>query len=354
MKAKVLSCVLATASVVGWPTDSPRAVTPLLEIRFSSDVTASFVAVVVNDEDVAAESPVGGVSVQSIGAIPPGADLDGYAVGSDGHALLSFDTTVVLPGGVTAGPADVVRYDGAAYTIAFDAEPVGVPAGANVDAVAVYGGSLLLSFDAAVNIGGVEFEREDLVLFDGAVFSLFFDGSAEGIAAGLDLDAADELDCNGHLLLSFDGGGIIGGVAFDDEDVLEFDRIGTWELAYGGFARHAAWHEADLDALRATPDLGPGPALVLGQTIQADAGKAMFRWPNPVAFKAVRGSFVSSTDIGAYSVTFSATGTGTAVTDAAVPAPGSGHWYLVKPSGCVRSSWQSTLGAEPGRDVAIP
>ena len=86
----------------------------------------------------------------------------------------------------------------------------------------------------------------------------------------------------------------------------------------------------------------------------ADVDKATFRWPNSVAFRSVRGSFVSSTDIGTYAINNIALGVGATFIDAAAPNAGTGYWYLVKPGGCIQSSWQSTLGSEPGRDPAIP
>jgi hypothetical protein len=296
----------------------------------------------------------GTVTLQSIGTIPPGANLDAYNVSPNGDRLLSFDTPVVLPGGVTALPADVVRYDGATYFIEFDGAAHGIPNGVNVDAVAVYGGSLLLSFDVAVILNGLHVDNEDLVLFDGTTFSMFFDGSAAGVGPGLDLDAADYLACDDHLLLSFDASGTIGGVGFDDEDVLEFDRAATWEMAYDGSAHHAGWSAADLDAVHATVNLGPGPPVVFGQTIKADSDKSTFRWPGSVAFREVRGSFTSAASVGAYTVNSIALGTGTSVADPSTPATGTGYWYLVKPGGCIQSSWQSTLGDEPGRDPAMP
>jgi hypothetical protein len=45
----------------------------------------------------------------------------------------------------------------------------------------------------------------------------------------------------------------------------------------------------------------------------------------------------------------------TVLTDAATPATGTGFFYLVRPAGsCRAGSWQSSLGAEPGRDAALP
>jgi hypothetical protein len=331
-----------------------RATTPLLDVRVSTDTTATLDGTTVNDEDVEKDDLAGTVTIVSIGAIPPETDLDAYNVRPNGDQLLSFDTTVTLPGGVVARPADVVRYDGTTYTIEFLAKANGIPDGVNVDAVAVYGSLLLLSFDSAFDVGGLHVEPADLVLFDGTGFSTFFSGASAGVPAGLNVDAADYLACDGHLLLSFDESGTIGGVAFDDEDALEYDRASTWEMAYDGTAHDPNWGPVNLDAIHATVNLGSGTPVTFGQTVTADADKVTFRWSTSVDYRAVRGSFATSTSIGAYAVQSITIATGSTLVDTASPAPGTGFWYLVKPGGCTPTSWQSVLGAEPGRDTAIP
>jgi hypothetical protein len=62
-----------------------------------------------------------------------------------------------------------------------------------------------------------------------------------------------------RLALSFDGGGSLPGVAFADEDVLEYDVVaGTWEVTYDGSAHHIGWDAANLDAV-ALPTPAPPP-----------------------------------------------------------------------------------------------
>lgn len=330
------------------------AATPLTDIRVSPDIPLQLGSTVVGHENVVRDDLHGTLTLSSIGTIPHQADLDAYHRLPNGDQLLSFDTTVTLPGGLTAAPGDIVRFNGSSYVFAFQAAPIGVPRSANVDAVAVKGSALVMSFDVAVTLNGITFQDEDLALFDGALFSMFFDGSAAGIDPRLDLDAADLLECDDHLLLSFDGSGAIGGVAFDDEDVLEYDRVSTWQKIYDGSAHDPAWAASDLDAVSATVDLGSGPPVVFGQTVRVDANKTTFRWTSVVAFRAVRGAFASPHDVGLYTVNLALSGTGASFSDPAAPAPGTGSWYLVKPGGCFQSSWQSSLGAEPGRDPAIP
>ena len=123
-----------------------------------------------------------------------------------------------------------------------------------MDAVAVTGaGDLVLSFDTTVMLGEVTADDEDLVALDATgVASLLWDGSAAGVNSALDLDGAHIIASNGHLLVSFDGSGSVGGVFFDDEDVLEHDPVGgTWELVQDSSGRFASWGRADLDALSA-------------------------------------------------------------------------------------------------------
>jgi hypothetical protein len=245
---------------------SSNAATPLAELRYSPDITVVLAASTVDDEDIATDDLAGLVSTVDVGAIPASADVIGYHRLASGDQLLSFDTSVALPGGLTAFAGDVVLFDGTSYTIVFDAAANGVPAGAVTDAVAALSvNDLLLSFDTTVSVGEVVADDEDIVRFNRGTVSLFFDGSAEGVTASLDLDAVHCLDSPGSLLLSFDGSGTVGGATFDDEDVLEFTpATGVWELVYDGSAQHGGWAAADLNAVYAATDPPSGglpPAL---------------------------------------------------------------------------------------------
>jgi hypothetical protein len=226
-------------------------------LRLSPDTTTVLGGMTVPDEAVAEDDLAGNVSLPDVGPLPAGADLTAYHVLPNGDQLLALDTTVVL-GGVTVQPGDVVRFDGTTYVTAFDASSAGVPAGTYVDAVTDDGVDLVLSFDTAVRLGGVFYDDADLVRFDGQAFAPLFDSDAAGVPAGLDLDAAHVLP-DATLLLSFDTSGSIGAVDFDDEDVLGFDPgSGTWSMVYDGSAQHRAWGGADLDALHgAFVEAGP-------------------------------------------------------------------------------------------------
>lgn len=259
-------CLVLLAAV---PAVSAGAATELAPVTASPDVTAVFGTLEVRDQGLFVDDLEGMVAPVSLGGLPESAAVDAFHDAGDGTFLFSLDTWADL-GGLPVTPADVVSWNGAGYAIAFDARAAGVPPGADLDALTADGADLLVSFDVAVDLPGGPYADEDLVRWDGASFSPEFDGSDAGVPAGLDLDAADRLD-NGHLLLSFDASGVVVGIPFADEDLLELTPGGSWELAYDGSAEHPGWIAADLDAVAAgeppsvleIPTLSPPAAFLL-------------------------------------------------------------------------------------------
>ena len=217
----------------------------------SSDITVALGGNTFEDHEVVADDQMGLVSRVPLGTLPDPTDVNAYDRLPDGDQLYSLDTSADLGGGLVVGPADVVRFDGTTDTVEFDASAEGIPAGVTVDAVGVHGsGDLLLSFNTAVNVG-TTVDDEDLVRFNGTTFTMFFDGSGEGVDPALDLDGARYRESDDHLFLSFDGSGVVGGsVNFDDEDILEFDPAGpTWSMFYDGSVQHASLAAADVIAV---------------------------------------------------------------------------------------------------------
>jgi hypothetical protein len=235
------------------------ALAQLASIEISPDITLAIGGETLGPEEVGRDNLAGVVNFTGSGvALPIGANLDAFdrlPGGTD--TLFSADITVALAGGVTARPSDVVRVTAGVPSIAWSGGAAGVPAGSMLDALARRAdGDLLVSFDTTVALGGVTADDEDLVRIDlpAGTPSIVFDGSALGIAAGLDLDAADVL-ADGRMLVSFDGTGSVGGLVFGDEDALLFDPVAqTFALAYDGSAEYAAWGAGDLDAVDGSLD----------------------------------------------------------------------------------------------------
>jgi hypothetical protein len=121
----------------------------------------------------------------SLGDLPSGVNVTAYHQFWGGEQLFSVDRPVLLAGSLAVGPEDVVRYGGGSYSLEFDGSARGLAAGVGVDAVGFSDGRLVLSFDTRANLGAVTAEDEDLVRLDGSGFTLFFDGSACGVPTGL-------------------------------------------------------------------------------------------------------------------------------------------------------------------------
>ncbi|MFK7898569.1 MAG: hypothetical protein AB8G23_22235 [Myxococcota bacterium] len=232
-------------------------------ISASPDITLELGAgVVTSDHDVALDNQLGIVLLDDLGPLPETADVVGLAQDGAGNRLIALDTATLLDDGLggdfVARAGDVVTYDGAGYTKTFDATAAGIPSGVTTDAATLNLSGLLLSFDTTVDLGGGLYAAdEDLVLWDGAAFSMAFDGSAAGLDRALDLDAGHALGGDAYLV-SFDTSGSVGGIHFQDEDLLRYVG-GTWSLELDASSLDADWAAADLDAVQV-----PEPAFAMG------------------------------------------------------------------------------------------
>lgn len=274
MRRRSLLLVSTAAFLAGVPLLAQTAIPALV---LSPDITTGIGALTTADEDTLQDDLTAHVSA-GVGGLPAAADLVSYHRDASGARLLVFDTTVALPGGITATPRDVVRLDGATDSLLLAGAAAGIPDGVAIDAVTrALDGNLVLSFDVDVTLGGTTYADEDLVEWSGSSFNTFFVPSTAGIDPALDLDAADVMP-NGRLLLSFDGSGSVNGIAFDDEDVLEVGQDGSnWHLAYDGNAHHPELEAADVDVVQY---LAAVPALPFSDGFEGgNAGKWTWRLP---------------------------------------------------------------------------
>lgn len=126
----------------------------------------------------------------SAAGVPTGVATDAASLSPNG-LLLSFDTTVDLGGGLIAADEDLVEWNGASFSMALDGSAAGVPVALDADAAQAEGGGyFLVSFDTAGQLGGVTFADEDVLRWDGSAWSMFFDADAADADWGAaDLDA---------------------------------------------------------------------------------------------------------------------------------------------------------------------
>ena len=97
------------------------------------------------------------------------------------------------------------------------------------------------------------------------------------------------------------------------------------------------------------PNSAQGPA-IFGQDVVAKNSQT-FSWPVAADVVFVKGNLAN---VSTYTVDLvDSVALTNDLTDAAVPATGTGFYYLVRPD-CLLGSWQTSLGAEPERDLALP
>lgn len=230
------------------------------------------------DHDVAElESSAASAVPLSLGSIEEGSDLSALSSAANGDSLVAFDRTTALSGGVVARAGDVMRYAGVfgGWSLEFSPEAEGIPRTAMLDAVSLYPPGLLFSVDTTVVLpGGVYADDTDLILWDGDSFSTLLDASAVGVGTSLDVDGVHAFGPN-HFAVSFDTGGIVGGVVFADEDILEYEG-GSWTLYDEASRFDADFRSADLDAIQ-VPEPSYRSGILLGLCVLAAA--VMWRRP---------------------------------------------------------------------------
>jgi uncharacterized protein YjiK len=167
--------------------------------------------------------------------------------------LVSFTGSASL-GGFSFADEDIMRFDGMSWSLYFDGSDVGVGSPDLFAFAVVDSDTLLMSFSAAITIGGLSITPQDVVRFDatslGSVtagtFSMYLDGSDVGLDSNADsIDALSLLTISGGLptiLISTTGNPTVPGLAgLADEDILAFSpstlgsaTSGTWSLFFDG------------------------------------------------------------------------------------------------------------------------
>ena len=92
-----------------------------------------------------------------------------------------------------------------------------------------------------------------------------------------------------------------------------------------------------------------GPA-IFGQDVVAE-DQQTFSWPLAADVVYVKGDLA---DVSTYTVDLvDSVALTSELTDSSEPVSGAGFYYLVRPD-CLVGSWQTSLGAEPERDLVLP
>ncbi len=167
----------AGVNVTGFLPVSPTQILLTIDITAALPINGTGGTVTVTPHDVASYNPASGFFSPTLffagisNGVPDGTRIDAIGKDGSGNLLLSFDVTISVPksggGTLTVKPADLVSFNGAAYTLVFDSAAAGIPDGMNLDgATMLPNGDLLMAFDLFGSIDGVDFTPADVLEFN--------------------------------------------------------------------------------------------------------------------------------------------------------------------------------------------
>jgi hypothetical protein len=144
--------------------------------------------------------------------------------------------TIPLPGpDLAVQDEDVVYYNGTTWSLFFDGSANGV-GGTDLDAISYVGGSLYFSTEDNTNPPGAGGSGDDADIYrwnGGSSYTRVFDASTAGFAGGADVDGFVRVDAT-HFYVSFRDDTtvpVIGTV--QDEDVV-YNNAGVWSVYFDG------------------------------------------------------------------------------------------------------------------------
>jgi cysteine-rich repeat protein len=195
----------------------------------------------------------------SQGAFANSENVDAVHVLPNGHIILSTaaDATIAHPP-LTFHDGDLVEYDPVNDTATLFFSETHFAANADIDAVHVRpDGTIILSTDATATLGGLTFRDGDLALYNPTTDTATLLFSEDAFGTDENIDAVAEL-LNGHLVLSVarPTGAILGGLAFRDGDLVEYNPATDTATLY--FSEDNFDNDENIDAV----DLGCGNGLV--------------------------------------------------------------------------------------------
>ena len=118
-----------------------------------------------------------------------------FAISVVGSTLYFSTSNGAVPQGAggSGDSADIYSWNGSSYTRVFDASVSGISS-ANVDGLVYIGtNNFYLSFSGDTTVSGIgTVEDEDVVYYNNGTWTVFFDGTANGLTNNnLDIDAFD-------------------------------------------------------------------------------------------------------------------------------------------------------------------
>lgn len=151
-----------------------------------------------------------------------GENIDAVHILSNGNIVMSTQTGATL-GGLTFDDGDLIEYNAGADTATLYFDESAFTGTEDIVATSVLSnGNILLTTTTAATLGGLSFSPGDLAEYNPGLdtATLFFDGSL--FSAVEKIDAASVLG-NGNLILSTDNDATLGGLTFNEGDLVEYN-----------------------------------------------------------------------------------------------------------------------------------
>jgi len=200
--------------------------------------------------------------------VPSSANVDGFSRVDTAHFYASFTGDVTLPGIGTVADEDVVYFNGTSWSLWFDGSVNGL-SGTDLDAISIVGNTLHFSTDNTAVPPGAGGSGDDADVYrwnGGSSFTRVIDASVLGWSTA-NVDGLVWVDST-HVYLSYSNDTTVTGLgAVQDEDVVYFNS-GAWSVFFDGTANGLTNGNQDLDAISfasgALPPPPPPPLPTLG------------------------------------------------------------------------------------------
>ena len=196
-------------------------------------------------------------SLISPGTLPPEVNIDALSIVGANTVVFSLDEDAVLPGVGLVADEDLISFNGFTFTLWWDGSANGLPPEVNLDAVHVISPTeFLFSLEEDAVLPGVGLVAdEDVIRFSGETFTMALDGSAIGIPPEADVDAVAILPNTTPVtyILSLRSANFIDGNLYCHSDLIAYSM--------GGFSKFF-----DAEANGIPPEVNINAVAILGKT----------------------------------------------------------------------------------------
>ncbi len=183
--------------------------------------------------------------------VPGGANVDGFDRVDDTHFYMSFtgNVTIAIPGpDLSVADEDVVYYNAGTWSLWFDGSANGV-AGTDLDAISIVGGTMYFSTDNTTVPPGSGGTGDDADIYrwnGGSSYTRVIDASDVGWS-GANVDGLVWVDAT-HVYLSYSVDATVPVLgAVQDEDVVYYNA-GVWSVYFDGTSKGLTSGNLDIDA----------------------------------------------------------------------------------------------------------